>query len=689
MTRINTNVSSMNALKTLNRSNAALQQVLTRLSTGLRINTGKDDPAGLIASEVLRSDIVSTERAISNSIRANQVIATADSALGQVSNLLTDIRGLVTEAANEGAMSEDQIAANQLQIDSSLEALNRIAQTTSFQGRRLLDGSLDFVTTAGSISSIEDLQIDQAVFGSSSSIDVSVTISQAATQASVSSSGFSAAADAHATITFAAGAAVSGFADNAEFSVTGTSLSSDLSGVEISFQKTDLGGNPGNEKAVFNASAKTLVITIDNAGATTAANVVAAINNQTTEFHAVELVSGAIDPDNNNDMAVTATTDHDTITVTAENAGPDYNDVQIKVVTESDLGAANPKPVWDSTNNTLTLIIDDEDVTSVSDLTSAINTKLDGYWDASSTAANGTGTLDPTQADPDATSNTGSTGGRALLADLVLELSGADGSEVFSFDAGASINQLVAAFNLVSDSTGVTASRSGGTLTLKSAAYGSDAFVAADVISEGTGGTFQQKLSASRQAGSDIVATINGIEASGKGNTMSINTSMLDMSITVSDESTTPFNFSINSGGALFQLGPDVVTNQRARLGIQSVNTARLRGVTGRLFELASGESAALDTNTTKAAKIVDEVIDKVTSLRGRLGAFQKTTLDTNINTLNDTLETLTEAESTIRDADFAAESAALTRAQILVQSGVSVLAIANSNPQNVLALLR
>jgi len=247
----------------------------------------------------------------------------------------------------------------------------------------------------------------------------------------------------------------------------------------------------------------------------------------------------------------------------------------------------------------------------------------------------------------------------------------------------------VAAFNLVSDSTGVTASRSGGTLTLKSAAYGSDAFVAADVISEGTGGTFQQKLSASRQAGSDIVATINGIEASGKGNTMSINTSMLDMSITVSDESTTPFNFSINSGGALFQLGPDVVTNQRARLGIQSVNTARLRGVTGRLFELASGESAALDTNTTKAAKIVDEVIDKVTSLRGRLGAFQKTTLDTNINTLNDTLETLTEAESTIRDADFAAESAALTRAQILVQSGVSVLAIANSNPQNVLALLR
>ena len=79
----------------------------------------------------------------------------------------------------------------------------------------------------------------------------------------------------------------------------------------------------------------------------------------------------------------------------------------------------------------------------------------------------------------------------------------------------------------------------------------------------------------------------------------------------------------------------------------------------------------------------------RVTSLRGRLGAFQKTTLETNIFALNDTLAALTEAESSIRDADFADESARLTRAQILVQSGTSVLAIANQNPQNVLALLR
>ncbi|MEX2025929.1 MAG: flagellin, partial [Pirellulaceae bacterium] len=144
MTRINTNVSSLIAQKTLARSNADLQSALTRLSTGLRINVGKDDPAGLIASEALRSDIISVEKAITNSERANQLIATADSALGQVSSLLNDIRGLVSEAANAGALSDDQIAANQLQVDSSLEAIDRISQITSFQGRKLLDGSLDF-----------------------------------------------------------------------------------------------------------------------------------------------------------------------------------------------------------------------------------------------------------------------------------------------------------------------------------------------------------------------------------------------------------------------------------------------------------------------------------------------------------------------------------------------------------------
>lgn len=186
MSRINTNVSSLVAQNTLGRNNKDLQQALGRLSTGLRINSGADDPAGLIASENLRRDITAVNKSIQNSERAGQLIATADSALGQVSSLLNDIRGLVSEAANSGVLSDDQVAANQLQVDSSLEAIDRISQVTTFQGRKLLDGTLDFVVSEGAnYNRISNLQIGQGNLGTTGQLAVEVDIKTAATKAQV------------------------------------------------------------------------------------------------------------------------------------------------------------------------------------------------------------------------------------------------------------------------------------------------------------------------------------------------------------------------------------------------------------------------------------------------------------------------------------------------------------------------
>jgi flagellin-like hook-associated protein FlgL len=228
-------------------------------------------------------------------------------------------------------------------------------------------------------------------------------------------------------------------------------------------------------------------------------------------------------------------------------------------------------------------------------------------------------------------------------------------------------------------------------LTFSSIEFGSDAFVQVKALSGTFALTDSTGAASERSIGTDVNARVNGIQAIGRGLQASINTSSLDLSFyvasTVLDNTTTTFE--ITGGGAQFQLGPEVVSNQQARLGIRSVSTATLGGVSGKLFELRSGATRSLANDTGGAARIIEEVITQVTGLRGRLGAFQKTTLETNIFTLNDTLENLTEAESSIRDADFAAESARLTRAQILVQSSTSVLAIANQNPQNVLALLR
>jgi flagellin-like hook-associated protein FlgL len=95
-----------------------------------------------------------------------------------------------------------------------------------------------------------------------------------------------------------------------------------------------------------------------------------------------------------------------------------------------------------------------------------------------------------------------------------------------------------------------------------------------------------------------------------------------------------------------------------------------------------------LETDTRKAYRIVEEAILDVTTLRGRFGALQRATFETNINVMNDTLQALTKAESQIRDTDFAEETSNLTRAQILVQSGISTLGITNQIPQYILGLL-
>jgi flagellin len=536
----------------------------------------------LIASEALRSEITGLNKAVTNTRRAGQIITTADSAMGQINSLLNDVRGLVVEAANTGALSSEEISANQLQIDSSLEAINRIAQSTTFQGRKLLDGSLDYTSTIGAASSVADSSIQSAQLGTTGSLSVDVVVDTAAAQASsnVSAAGFTTAAAASTTVT-----------------------------------------------------------------------------------------SGA-----------------DVITFTADNTGSDYNDVQIVFNDDSSVGDVAAAAAYDATQRTVTVTYNSAAATSTNIDMAAITSALNGLGDFSAALA-GTGTNALTE--PATNASTGKSGGEVLNADIVFQLTGSGGAETFNFSAGTSKEQIASAISLVSDSTGVSASVASGVLNVTSTDYGSAALVEIDVISEGTGGTFGSSLSGARVTGTDISATVNGVEADGVANTLSINTSTLDLSLTVDAGSSTNFSFDITGGGATFQLGADVTSTQQASIGIASVSTGQLGGASGRLYELGSGQAKSLTNDVSGAADVIDEVINKVTSVRGRLGAFQSTTLESNLVSLNETAANLQEAESSIRDADFAAESANLTRAQILVQSGTNVLALANQNPQNVLALLR
>ncbi|MDA8745375.1 flagellin [Rubripirellula amarantea] len=679
MTRINTNVSSLVAQNRLQASNKDLNSALTRLSTGLRINSGSDDPAGLIASEALRSEITGLGKAISNTQRASQIISTADSALGQVGTLLTDIRGLVAEAANSGALSDEEIAANQLQIDSSLEAIDRIAQTTTFQGRKLLDGSLDYKSTAGSVSSVQDINISKAKLGSTGKIDVEVVVSAAATQGevSVSDSGFTAAANATASTDKLA--VVTQAIGGEDIDITGVEGFTDI-------VINDVTDASSTGSASYNADTGTLTITGNFTGdsanpgeidADVDADIVQAAINNLEGFTATGS-TGSGTPAAASAATVAAAADG--LTVSALNAGSDYNNVTIEFVS-----GASTEASFDAEQKKLTVSVDSSGLETAENIAAAIEAvqvngeavfEATGLADANYDISEGIASI-----------TTGNTGGEVLNDKLVFQLSGADGAETFNFGAGTSKDQIAAALNLVSDSTGVSASVVDGSLTFNTNDYGSAASVSVDVISEGSNGTFESSLSATSGAGTDISATVNGVAASGKGNSLSINTSSLSLEMNV-DNSGSNFSFSINGGGATFQLGPQVNSTQQASLGIGSVSTGQLGGASGRLYELGTGQSKSLSNDVSGAAKVIEEVISKVTALRGRLGAFQSTTLDSNLVSLSESRTSLQEAESSIRDADFAQESANLTRAQILVQSGTNVLSLANQNPQSALQLL-
>src|SRR5439155_13380244 len=162
---------------------------LQRLSTGLQINSGKDNPAGLIASEQLRSEINGVNQAIDNTQRAGNVVNTAEGALSEVSSLLLEVQTLTNQAANSGALSPQEIQANQLQLDSILNSINRIANTTQFNGVKLLNGSLDYTTSGANAANFANMHINAALLPDNAAVNVVIAVTQSAQAATIGYTG--------------------------------------------------------------------------------------------------------------------------------------------------------------------------------------------------------------------------------------------------------------------------------------------------------------------------------------------------------------------------------------------------------------------------------------------------------------------------------------------------------------------
>lgn len=251
MSRINTNLSSLVAQRVLNRNNSDLNKSLERLSTGLKINTGADNPAGLIASENLRAEKSGITQAIDNANRASNIVGTAEGGLSEVSSLLTQVQSLVSQTANAGGLSQEEVDANQLQVDAILNTINRIAGSTSFQGTKLLNGNYAYTASGVTSTKIDDLKVNAANIPNGGYLNVAVTVTQSAqtgqvgyTGGTVGASGVTVeiAGNIGATqLSFASGTTVSSIAAAVNAVKTATGVSATVSGANVRLESTEFG----------------------------------------------------------------------------------------------------------------------------------------------------------------------------------------------------------------------------------------------------------------------------------------------------------------------------------------------------------------------------------------------------------------------------------------------------------------
>lgn len=285
---------------------------------------------------------------------------------------------------------------------------------------------------------------------------------------------------------------------------------------------------------------------------------------------------------------------------------------------------------------------------------------------------------------------------------ITLQIGSSRGTTELTFAAGTTAAQQREAINAVAEITGVSATASGNVTLLRSRDFGSDAYTSVKILGDGTQQTgtsirvmqtYGTPTTDGKDSGEDYSATVNGTSATGTGKKLTIRTAMLDAEIDLTRGaglSTATTTFYITGGGADFALGSKVDAIGLESIGIDNIAVTSLGNPTdGYLSTLKSGATNSLSSaNLYTAQKIVDSAIKDISTMRGRLGSFQKNTLETTINSLKITGENLQSAESAIRDTDFATETSNLTRSQILVSAATSVLAQANFAPQNVLSLL-
>ncbi|NDY97119.1 flagellin [Wenzhouxiangella limi] len=593
---INTNVLSLTAQRNLQTSQSELATSLQRLSSGLRINSAKDDAAGLAISERFTTQIRGLNQAIRNSNDGISLAQTGEAALATVTENLQRVRELAVQSVNATNSDTDR-ATLQQEVTQRLNEIDRIAGQTSFNGRNVLDGTFGnaLFQVGANVGQTIALDLESSVRSSdigsvatASSVDLTTLINEGTDDTAAS---------------FTTGDVSSLVGVDLSSAGTGGSFETDAAITEFDF---------GANNVTFDVNGEEISLTSD----------VSTIGGLVTEIQGqLDTAFGA--------GVVTVTEDTGVLTFTDTlSAEAVVVDNQSAVIANAafDTGTGSPGTLgtisFEVDGNAITLDGDATDNATLQAIADDIGAQLE-------TAAAGTYSV---SVDGSGIAISTVATGSAESAPVISALSGV-GAALFDDAAGTSVD-------------------------------GADGDPAAELTTSGLTIQFGDN---------------DAIEV--EDNTFTTVQSFVDA-----------VNTALGSNGT-------ALLNADNELTITSGEAITIAGDSENVFdgttEFAVDTATALaDTsvssvdNANNAIARVDAALSSVSELRSTFGAIQNR-FESTIENLTTTTENLQASRSRILDADFAAETANLTRVQILQQAGISVLSQANVQPQNVLALLQ
>lgn len=681
---INTNIASINAQRNLDNSQSANQTALQRLSSGLRINSAKDDAAGLAISTRFDSQVRGLNVAIRNAGDGVSLSQTAEGALGSITNNLLRIRDLALQSANGTNSAIDRQALDQ-EVQQLKAEIKRVSEQTNFNGTKLLDGSFSAVTFQ--IGSNEGESVTVSIEGSTvDKLGAAQTDGISSDQQGGTTQTIAALAAGDLVINGIAVGASSGVDDafssfdqdkSAIAKAAAINNVADITGIRAEVGSTSVSGSTGftaGASSTGNIAINGVTIAIatdatlsDEANLQNISNLINEKSGQTgvvAEFNGragtgislsaddgrnIQLAVGTGITDLNDAGIATATTYSGSFSLVSSDGGP----IAIDTTTGNIANAGLAVGEFSGTNSGAI----GQAVTSAAFTTGDL-------------VINGV-PVGPTLASFDTASPSGT---------------GPSGSAIAKAEA----------INRVSDQSGVTASVNATLVNAGTIGTGTAQTGSFDL----NGVTIEVSYSATNTVAdkqNTIISAINnkagqtGIRAEALGATYRLiaddgrNVQVSNL-VTV----TTP------------ELGLTAATTY-ASLALQSAGKIELSSITGDIakagFEIGDYGAAQsgqlvqdIDISTADGAILalsaVDNALTTINFQRANLGAIQNR-FESTITNQAIAAENFTEASSRIRDADFAAETAELSRSQVLQQAGLSILAQANGQPQQVLQLLQ